>query len=293
MISTTFRITRTGTPILSAKMIENTAIRMLEDFLPGGLEKPCAIDVDAFLQEYLHMRLEEKCLSHDGHILGMAVFEDTDKLPVWIPEKQEADYYSVKAGTVLVDGRKQREEGLRFTKAHEAGHAYFHNLYFKRNSGEKFCRESVETLKQENPDKNTGWTDRNWMEWQANMFASCLLMPEPMVRKLVKGMPPIHTGDPFGDRAERIFKVSDVFQVSQSAARIRLKGMGLLEEEEKTGYVSLNTGTDRYTGMPVCSLYYDELGNYIPERPVDPPEVPEKTVKTKRRKKRQPAAMVR
>ena len=272
MVSTTFRITQTGTPVLSAKVIEETetAARMVEDFLPGA--KPSVIDMDVFLQEYLHMQLEEKCLSHDGHILGMTVFADTDKLPIWIPEKGEADYYSVKAGTVLVDSRLQTEEGLRFTKAHEAGHAYFHNAFFQRNPGVVFCRESAATMEQKQPDKTGLWSEEEWREWQANTFASCLLMPEPMVKELIGKMPPIHTGDPFGDREERICRVSETFRVSRTAAAIRLEGMGLLKEEEKTGYVFLGTGTDTFTGRSSWSPYYDELGNYIPERPVDPPD---------------------
>ena len=164
MVSTTFKITPTGVPILSARMIGNTVERMLEDYLPQGITKPCAIDVDAFLKDYFHVTLEEKCLSHDGHILGMTVFADTDKLPVFIPERNEADYYSVKASTVLIDSRRQNEDNVRFTKAHEAGHSYFHNVFYKRNPGEKFCRESKETLEMKDPDKERVWSDKEWME---------------------------------------------------------------------------------------------------------------------------------
>ena len=284
MVNTTFKITRTGTPILSAKMIGDTVIRMLNEYCPDSLTKPCVVDLDAFFRDYLHMTLEEQYLSHDGHIFGMTVFGDTDKLPVWVPERQEADYYTVKAGTVLVDGRCQSEEMLRFTKAHEAGHSYFHNVYFQRNPGKKFCRENAETLNQKKPDDNLGWKDEDWLEWHANTFASCLLMPEPAVRKLISTMPRIRTGDLFGDREERIYKVSEEFQVSRTAAFIRLEGLDLLKEADKTGYVSLNLVTDDYTGVSYASIYVDGLGNHIPERPVDPPDPSEPVMKRKRRK---------
>ena len=286
MVKTTFRITNSGVPILSAAMIENTAEQMLEEFLPQGCAKPCAIDMDAFLIDYFHMVLEEKSLSHDGHILGMTVFADTDKVVIYIPEKNEADYYSVKARTVLIDRKRQTSESVRFTKAHEAGHSYFHNVFFMRHPGEKVCRESRETLEQKDPDKDKVWSDKEWMEWQANTFASCLLMPAPMVRKLIDPMPKIQAGDPFGDRMERICRVCDVFQVSKAMAEIRLKGLGLLEDEAEPGYIF--RGSDGYV-VPVGSgsLYYDDLGNYIPERPVDPPDPVEvQAVKKKKNKKK-------
>ena len=286
MIRTTFKITQSGLPVISAKMIGDTATRMLEEFLTDGMEKPRAVDVDAFLQEYLHMNFEERRLSHNGFILGMTVFEDTDKLAYWVPEEGRADYCSVKARTILVDGQGQSEEMLRFTKAHECGHAYFHNVYMKRHPGEVYCRESADTLAQKQPDKTEEWTEYQWREWQANTFASCLLMPEPMVRKLVSRMPSIRTGDPFGERTERINRVSEVFQVSRTAAVIRLKGMGLLEEEEKTGYVFLKMGRDDDAGIMFYSPYYDELGNYIPEQRIDPPEPEEQRITIKRRKKK-------
>ena len=111
-------------------------------------------------------------------------------------------------------------------------------------------------------------------------------MPESMVRKLIEPMPAIHTGDPFGDREERISRVCDTFQVSGAMARIRLKGLGLLKVEKESGYVCLGPDNDRPFGYGLSSLYYDNLGNYIPEQPIDPPEIPEQPIKGKRRKKK-------
>ena len=60
----------------------------------------------------------------------------------------------------------------------------------------------------------------------------------------------------------------------------------LLEEEEKTGYVFLKMGRDDDTGIMFYSPYYDELGNYIPEQRIDPPEPEEQRITIKRRKKK-------
>ena len=60
----------------------------------------------------------------------------------------------------------------------------------------------------------------------------------------------------------------------------------LMDEEEKTGYVFLNMGRDDDTGIMYYSPYYDGLGNYIPERSLDPPEPSEQRITTKRRKKK-------
>ena len=284
MIRTTFKITAGGLPIISAKAIEDAVTRMLEEYLSDGMETPHAIDVDAFLREYLHMNLEEKRLSHDGFILGMTVFQDTDKLICWSDERNQAEYCSVQGRTILVDRFKQSEVVLRFTKAHEGGHAYFHNAFMERHPGEVFCRESTDTISQKRQDKTSGeWTENQWKEWQANTFASCLLMPEPMMRILISGRPAIYAGDPLGERTERIYRVSEVFQVSRAAAAIRLKGMGLLEEENRYACVCL--GTDKYTDLAYVDPYYDALGNYIPERPLDPPETEVTVTKRKRSRK--------
>ena len=288
MIRTTFKITRTGLPVMSAKAIENTATRMVEDFLGEDPETPRAIDIDAFLRDYMHLNYEEMLLSHDGYILGNFIFEGSEHIYYWDKENQCAEECFVRSRTVLVDRTRQTEEQVRFTKAHECAHAYFHNVYEERSPGIRLFRESAETMKHRRPKDPKEWQDEDWMEWQANTFASCLLMPEAMVRKLVSPMPRIHTGDPFGDRAERISRVSEVFQVTRDAARVRLDGMGLLEEEVKTGYVCLPMGREEhtsYTGLTYIGLYYDELGNYIPERPLDPPE-PGARIITKRRKQR-------
>ena len=285
MINIWTNIKKSGVPILSAESIDRYATRMVEEFLPCGTEVPVAIDIDRFITEYAELELEEDLLSHDGHRLGMFVFEATDSLPIWCEERQRAEERSVKARTVLIDSRKQTEAGVRFTKAHECGHALFHNMVYRRRPELLMLREDKSTLGRFERRNTENWTEINWMDWQANNFASCLLMPRPMVEKAIEQMRKINWVDAFDFREARIAEICRVFQVSQAMAEIRLNKLGLLDYPERGYYSNVPEEEGcRPPVLPKVDLYHDGLGRRIPERPIDPPE-PKKRARKRRRKK--------
>lgn len=77
----------------------------------------------------------------------------------------------------LFKGSDQRRERIRFTLAHEIGHLILgHKEYMWREYTEEsdFNPESVNVL---------GSKDIARMEWQANYFASCLLLPKNVVSR--------------------------------------------------------------------------------------------------------------
>lgn len=76
---------------------------MAEDFCPNALKTPTEIDADRFLTRYLGLTQDYKYLSHCGVYLGMTVFNDTDYVPVFNDERWEAEFITVKAGTVIID----------------------------------------------------------------------------------------------------------------------------------------------------------------------------------------------
>jgi len=142
----------------------------------------------------------------------------------------------------------------RFTLAHEAGHWRLHRHLFRRAANQlKLLPEGVER-----PEYICRSSDTNPIEYQANRFASCLLMPREMVKKAWEdwrgSMDSIYLDDlrvqqqaivtaevmrrggmKSGDDAVDNMlleyasrPLAQVFQVSPEAMRIRLEEMGLL-----------------------------------------------------------------
>ena len=117
----------------------------------------------------------------------------------------------------------------RYSMAHEIGHSIFH----KRVSED--AKDGIHTVVSRN---------RKWMEHHADIFASCLLMPAPVIRLLYEiywkkefkseNVSPIHISgtfyrDPVFQRV--VGPVANKLKVSLQAAYIRLKKMGLVIDE--------------------------------------------------------------
>ena len=74
-------------------------------------------------------------------------------------------------------------------------------------------------------------TDKQWKEWQADAFSSSLLMPETMVKSVA--------GDYDAKSSSQIaeeFLIADVartFDVTISAAKVRLTTLGIIWEEDR------------------------------------------------------------
>ena len=94
---------RSGAPVLSRKEIDVIGQNIVGDFMPEALKSPQEIDIDLLAQDYLGMDQDFQYLSHCGVYLGMTVFNDTDKVPVYDPQNNCADYISAKAHTVIID----------------------------------------------------------------------------------------------------------------------------------------------------------------------------------------------
>ncbi len=146
-----------------------------------------------------------------------------------------------KTNTIIIDKSllgKELEERYRFTMGHECGHGIFHRpgvrdpyaeylrVFYEGTDQPAMFRCDFSDREFEKKE-NTQWTDKQWKEWQADVFSSSILMPKSMVIKAVEDILPytqMHTR-----RVELIIEVSKVFLVSQQAAEIRLQGLGLIE----------------------------------------------------------------
>lgn len=135
-------------------------------------------------------------------------------------------------------GKKAYSE--RFTLAHELGHYFL--MHSKYMAGEH-CQETNIDL--DNP-LDIGIKDIMRMEWQANAFASCLLLPQkPFVTDFIdmatamelrnKGFGVLYL-DNQPCNLNHYYKITDFlkqkYNVSRSVIKIRLKKLGLLKEIE-------------------------------------------------------------
>ncbi|MHB1210605.1 MAG: ImmA/IrrE family metallo-endopeptidase [Acidimicrobiales bacterium] len=99
----------------------------------------------------------------------------------------------------------------RFTIAHELAHLVLHftagDIEFIDNADS--FRSAI--------DPNAEWTEERRREWEANVFAAALLMPEELVRRKWRDI-----GDAGG--------LAEWFQVSRTAMSLRLDALGLESE---------------------------------------------------------------
>ena len=123
---------RSGLPIMRNSEIDAHAEEFLKDYNPSVLINPQMINVEDFAEFYLNLTLDYTYLSHCGFILGRMIFQEKERVPVYLPEEKCADYLYVNRGTLLIDNtvlEDRKEYRLRSTIGHECGHWLFHNDY--------------------------------------------------------------------------------------------------------------------------------------------------------------------
>ena len=262
MIQVDFRTKKNGVPILSKDEIEYIAEAVLRDYKPELLDNPGVMDVEHFSECYASLEMDYKDLTHDHSILGMTVFNNC-YIPVYDPENDKATEIPVDEGTILIDNSLLEDDQLRrgrFTLGHEAAHWLLHRQIYMVNKNQISLFDDSEEEKQpvikcRNTDiecvgKRPLVTDDDWMEWQADYMASALLMPKKAFTKLVKEefkSVGIHDGYyQMGTDFEKDswaivlgYGLADIFEVSVTAAKIRLKNLRFIRDHEERQF-SLN-----------------------------------------------------
>ena len=125
----------------------------------------------------------------------------------------------------------------RFTMAHELGHHVLHSQFFE-DSGTKSVQETEFTL-------SLGASQQQRLEIQANLFASCLLMPQKLVAALYGFLFNIFVTQKYGDSFHPLYysekqsetwpsyndivrNMARILDVSEEALTIRLKDLNLM-----------------------------------------------------------------
>lgn len=263
MIQLNFRRKKNGVPILSKKDIEDIAEVIIQDYKPKILDEPCSLDIELFSESYVGLEMDYKDLTHDQSILGMMVFNDCH-IPIYDAEEEKAKRIVVNEGTILIDNSLLEDDQVRrgrFTLSHEVSHWFLHRkiYYVDKNQISLFDvlqEESQPFIKCRAIDIECNGrrqlvTDDDWMEWQADHMASALLMPkrafsDATKRKfksvgLKRGFYQMGTDLEQDLWAEVMsYELADLFDVSRTAAKIRLKNLGFIKDEREGIQYSLD-----------------------------------------------------
>lgn len=234
------RLDKNRVPILRNQEIDDCCEEMIREFQPEVFRHPEPVDIDAFVCFYLGMKQDFAFLSNDGRYLGMTVFNDTDRVIIYDPEQNRAEYMSAEAGTVIIDNTLLDDRQIHrycFTMGHEGGHGILHPDHFSYSSGQVgFFDEPQQALVQCRADATQTlhnkdyslWTPEDRMEQQANKSASALLMPCEAVYTLIRGLPIARKMD---EEVTRVMAVANTFNVSMDAAMYRLFDLGVLKRK--------------------------------------------------------------
>ena len=235
MVRPVMSVSRTGMPVLSKMELEELGEAYVRDFQPSMFADTEPFQAELFATDYLKLELEYQWLSNNGCYLGVAVLGDRQAVILYDPETDRPFRREYGLGTVLLDASLQelsRDTTLRFTLLHECAHQILHRPYFQRHYDAVACRSTVFFVAIRDPEK--AWTDVDWMEWQANYLASCLLMPPGAVRACVREN---ELDEYYRYRIKRgmlksnalrmaAFELAPMFRVSETAAGSRLRALG-------------------------------------------------------------------
>ena len=230
------KLSDTSVPILSKAQLERIAERYHKEYNTALDLKDDRMDPRRFAEEYLQLTLDYQWLSNNGCYLGMAIFRDATRIPVYFPEINAAKWISASKDTILIDRSLQQEymrNGEKFTIVHECSHQILHWGYYRKQESVPCRKESVQPS-----FAPTQWTDVDRMEWQANHLASALLIPLSALNKMIEER---HMADYYQHRRMRgvseksaltqaAMDVAARFGVSTLMAKIRLQGIDFGKE---------------------------------------------------------------
>ena len=162
-------------------------------------------------------------------------------IPVYDPETDTVKRKELEEDTILLS--KDMEHPFvslskpRFTLMHECAHHLLHTGYFRHKAAIGSGKQVAYSIQKDKDEafslSKQPWTDDDRLEWQANYFASALLMPESRVERVMKvsGWQEEYFRYVMAGYSERsvfhelVRKLSGAFGVSPRMAEIRLEAL--------------------------------------------------------------------
>lgn len=235
--------------ILSHKQIEEIAAAVTKDFNAFffGSEADTvriarATPIDQFAKDYLGLNVSFVRLSSDGNICGLTAYADTEYI---IEEMGIRRTIPLRQNQVLLDesfiqpGQVQKLCGKRrFTLAHECAHQILYSMEdeeVKAACQQKYAARTAYSLRDLK-------SHEDWNEWQANVLGAAILMPQ---KEMDYAMWYFGGGKILMNYEGRfthcdhltIRLICSQLGVSKTAAVIRLRHLGYIEDRPYTEYV--------------------------------------------------------
>lgn len=225
-----------GTPVLSKSNIEADVENILLDYNNGNvLNEPQPTPLDELTEFYYGLNMDFKSFQNID-ILGVSVFTNGN---INIFENNIPKTTMVKKNTIILSEDITNTGRSRFTHGHELGHFTYHvHLYseddnqlslFGKLNNIQVCYKIGHFLSSE---KKYLQSQSEWIEWQADYFSACLLMPKKSVDTYLRlnGYIPNGLSSKYlldylsqNDKNKLIEDMSEFYQTSKQATEIRLK----------------------------------------------------------------------
>ena len=230
------------------------------------------IECERIIAGFLKQKYGEILFPVSTDDLTVMIEQDTSELDLYADISGEGediegltDFFPHKKPVVKISKELSLEDGkyhrLRTTLAHEYGHVKFHTFLWVYNQTGKSPPGFAEKLAIQRRKYNnfrmkylhkykieTGFRCKrsrildapysDWMEWQASYACGAFLMPYSVIRKLSleeiskRNAASWVSGDS-EQAAELVNIVSDTFDVSTDAARVRLNKLGFLQNTSR------------------------------------------------------------
>lgn len=256
---------RDNTPVVTNNEIMDFAEQQVGDYKPKLLKEPGKIKALHFVESYLGANIDYVDIYYPENtpqIAGATVFND-DSVRVFDKENMCTRSQKVSANTILIDNStmKAGKEGFAlFTTLHEGGHFCMHPAVYRRTAGQLSlfdfglecegssvvcCRKS--SLEGCGRSRDfTKWTQEDYREHQANVYAASVAMPRqtfiPAAKELIRKAgfrdgifvtPDEYDWDYEMGATALSETLSEMYGVSKAAANVHLKRLGLLMTENE------------------------------------------------------------
>lgn len=216
---------------LSKDQIEEIAIEFLEKHSPSSLLTPAKVDLELILEE-IGVTIDYQKMDLDNTILGLTAFNN-GTLNVY---SDNGSIYpiNVRKGTIIINKDLASHETLKgrfqYTIGHEAGHWILHQKLFCVDENQISLFDNIRNPEDNNlvcRKRDEGFllkrgfkTDIELVEWQADCFSSCVIMPRDIFKKEYERL--IECGL---NEIGAINQLSKIFEVSKMACAIRVSNI--------------------------------------------------------------------
>lgn len=222
-------------PIIHKEQLDDVAEEFLEIYYPEALATPMALPTREVAKR-MGIDIQEVHITKTCSVFGQIYFSDC-----------EIQYYNsvagaykpldVKRGTILVDPSVyfMRTVGsMNNTIIHECVHWDKHKKFFELEKLYNKDARSISCQVQEGIRPESKRSQLDWMEWQANALAPRILMPAKQTRQkieelIAKNKRILQSNNIIDIMESVVFELSEFFEVSKIAAKIRMIDLGYTE----------------------------------------------------------------